>query len=226
MALITCPDCNHEMSDAAPSCPKCGRPNASAPAHVAFNGQPPAPRKMSVLLIIGVVVFPLLFAWFTLRKGHTTKAKAFSFGWLIFCLVVAFAGESGQTPSAALPSAEPSVQQDEPAAQQATVAELPVVTADAIAKAYDENTVAADQRFKGKQFKVSGVIDAINTDFMGDPYITLKGGVNQFMEPQFKFDKAALDQLATLKKGMTVTLVCTGAGDIAKTPMNEECSLQ
>tara|TARA_Y100001970_G_C14226295_1_gene855892 strand:- start:2096 stop:2617 length:522 start_codon:yes stop_codon:yes gene_type:complete len=26
MALITCPDCNQEISDAAPSCIKCGRP--------------------------------------------------------------------------------------------------------------------------------------------------------------------------------------------------------
>jgi len=26
MALITCPDCSNQVSDSAPSCPKCGRP--------------------------------------------------------------------------------------------------------------------------------------------------------------------------------------------------------
>ena len=26
MALVTCPDCAQEVSDSAPSCPKCGRP--------------------------------------------------------------------------------------------------------------------------------------------------------------------------------------------------------
>lgn len=26
MTLITCPDCHNEISDAAPSCPRCGRP--------------------------------------------------------------------------------------------------------------------------------------------------------------------------------------------------------
>ena len=30
MALIKCPDCNKEMSDQAPACPNCGRPNAAA----------------------------------------------------------------------------------------------------------------------------------------------------------------------------------------------------
>ena len=32
MALIRCPDCNREVSDAAPSCPGCGRPIAKAHA--------------------------------------------------------------------------------------------------------------------------------------------------------------------------------------------------
>jgi len=27
MALTTCPDCNESVSDEAPACPKCGRPN-------------------------------------------------------------------------------------------------------------------------------------------------------------------------------------------------------
>jgi len=30
MALITCPDCQAQVSDAAPACPKCGRPMAAA----------------------------------------------------------------------------------------------------------------------------------------------------------------------------------------------------
>lgn len=29
MPLITCPDCSKEISDAAPTCPHCGRPNKS-----------------------------------------------------------------------------------------------------------------------------------------------------------------------------------------------------
>ena len=105
------------------------------------------------------------------------------------------------------------------------MAALPAVTASDIAFAYNENTVAADQKFKGKKFKISGTVVDINTDFMGDPYITLRGGVNQFMEPQFGFEKSDAAQLANLKKGSKVTLICVGKGDIAKTPMSGSCSL-
>jgi hypothetical protein len=34
MALVTCPDCNGSVSDVAPACPHCGRPNTAAAAPV------------------------------------------------------------------------------------------------------------------------------------------------------------------------------------------------
>lgn len=34
MALTTCPDCQKGISDAAPTCPHCGRPNSAAPVMV------------------------------------------------------------------------------------------------------------------------------------------------------------------------------------------------
>lgn len=102
---------------------------------------------------------------------------------------------------------------------------LPLVTANELAHAYDENTVAADQRFKGQRFKVKGTVTDINTNFMGAPVVLMRGGVNQFLEPQFEFDKNAVNQLAALKKGQSVMLECTGRGDVAKTPMSDDCVL-
>lgn len=42
MALLTCPDCQSEISDLAPSCPKCGRPSApqGPPAAAEFYSRP------------------------------------------------------------------------------------------------------------------------------------------------------------------------------------------
>ncbi len=41
MALVQCPDCKAEISDAAPACPKCGRPmGAPAPVVAPAPGQP------------------------------------------------------------------------------------------------------------------------------------------------------------------------------------------
>lgn len=107
--------------------------------------------------------------------------------------------------------------------ERAALDTLPQVTAAELANAYEENTVAADQQFKGKRFRVSGKIDSINTDLMGDPYVTLSTSL--FLDPQFSFSQAQLDVIGTLKKGQTVNLVCTGRGDVAKTPMSNECQV-
>lgn len=98
-------------------------------------------------------------------------------------------------------------------------------TAAEITKAYDDNTVAADQRFKGTRFVVSGTVADINTDILGRPYVTLRGGMNEFMEPQFAFAKENAPALAKLHKGNKVKMVCTGRGDIAKIPMSEDCEM-
>lgn len=40
-------------------------------------------RKVGILLAIGIFVFPYLFAWFTLRKGHSTLSRVLAFVWMI-----------------------------------------------------------------------------------------------------------------------------------------------
>jgi|SRR5208337_5204808 len=101
--------------------------------------------------------------------------------------------------------------------------QITTVSAQELAFAYDQNTVAADQKFKGKRFKVTGTIVDINTDFLGNPYLVLSGGVNQFSNPQFEFDKKLANRLANVHKGEQVILECKGRGDIAKTPMSDSC---
>ncbi|MDR1463624.1 MAG: OB-fold putative lipoprotein [Azoarcus sp.] len=102
------------------------------------------------------------------------------------------------------------------------IAAMPVVSAVQLARDYDANTVAADQKYKDKEFKVSGKVSDISTDFTGAPYVSMGGG---FAPPQFSFDRDAADQLAKIKKGMQLTLLCIGKGDIAKTPMSGECRI-
>ena len=51
--LVRCPDCGREISDAAPSCPNCGRPNAAVHALV---GSAHAPRDRGSALKIAVAV--------------------------------------------------------------------------------------------------------------------------------------------------------------------------
>lgn len=218
MALINCSECDRMASDQAAACPHCGASIAEKAAAVQVQPIPAISRSLGFWLGVGIFMFPVVFVWFLLRQGHSTSSRVVGFAWFTL-MVVAMA--SGDRPSSQ-PSAASSNQ------SQATKVAAPVepsieVSAQQLAQAYDRNTVAADQQFKGKRFKVTGVVESINTDMFGNPYVTLRGGVNQFVEPQFELDDAHASYAAGLQSGMRISLICTGRGDVAKTPMSKAC---
>lgn len=45
-------------------------------------------RKVSILLGIGILMMPYIFAWFTLRQGYSKFARYISFGWLLFLVFI------------------------------------------------------------------------------------------------------------------------------------------
>lgn len=110
----------------------------------------------------------------------------------------------------------------EPAQPEAPPVE---VTPAELAKAYEENTVAADDMYKGKTLRISGTIDNIATGLTDEPYLVMKGG-NPFQAPQLHFGKDHRSSIAKLKKGQKIVAVCKGAGDVIKTPMAKDCVLE
>jgi hypothetical protein len=78
-----------------------------------------------------------------------------------------------------------------------------------ILSAYKNNEVGADNRYKGKQIQVTGVVDDIKKDLFGSLYVTLGTGA-QFEIPQIQafFDDSMNNQLAQLTKGQQLTVVC------------------
>lgn len=77
MPLITCPDCNNQISDAASSCPHCGRPLKSQKTQkqhiVVEQKKRTSPLLVGCLAFLGVV---LLIAYFSRSKTDTTKGSA------------------------------------------------------------------------------------------------------------------------------------------------------
>ena len=219
MALINCSECDRMASDQAAACPHCGAPFAKQTATVQMQPAQAISRSVDFWLGVGILLFPVVFVWFLLRQGHSTTSRVIGFVWLALALVVMASGDRPSSNSAAALSS-----QSQPAKVAAPIEPLIEVSAQQLAQAYDRNTVAADQQFKDKRFKVTGVVDAINTDMFGNPYVTLRGGVNQFMEPQFELDDAHANYAAGLQSGMRISLICTGRGDVAKTPMSKNCA--
>lgn len=218
MALIHCAECDRMASDQAAACPHCGAPIAEQLLSESSVSKSPISRSVGFGLGVGIFLVPLVFVWFLLRKGHSTTSRVIGFAWLALFLFGVSGSERASTKSAATSSSL-----SQPAKSVEPAEPLPEVSALQLAQAYDRNTVAADQQFKGKRFKVTGVVDSINTDLFGKPYVTLRGGVNQFMQPQFKLDSAHVNYAASLQQGMRIVLECEGRGDVAKTPMSDEC---
>lgn len=218
MSIITCSDCGNKISDAARFCIYCGKP-------IPGNTPKKKNRKVGFLLGMGILCCPVIFAWFTLRSGYSTAVRAVTFAWFSFLMLFISAmgidSESKQETNAASFSSIVNNMKD-------VVYEIPQfsTTAHDIASAYNENAVAADAKFKGKRFRVVGVITDINTNILANPYLVLDGGVNGFSDPQFDFDKSDISAFTHLRKTMHVTLICTGQGDIVKTPMSDNCSME
>ncbi|HVY33520.1 MAG TPA: hypothetical protein VG960_03780 [Caulobacteraceae bacterium] len=63
------------------------------------DNEPAVPKKRGVSLILGIGIFliPLIFWWFTLRKGYSTRARAISGAWAGLFLLVYLGGHSTHT---------------------------------------------------------------------------------------------------------------------------------
>ncbi len=96
-------------------------------------------------------------------------------------------------------------------------------TANEIAKAYADNVVTADNKFKDITFNVSGTVADVSKNLIEEPYIRLKGGVDEGKEPQFVLQQSEKDKASELKVGQNVRLECVGQGDLAEIPMAGEC---
>lgn len=200
MPMITCSDCNKEMSDAAPACPNCGKPNIKPT-------QSGNERPVSILLGIGIFLIPIIFAWFTLRKGHTTRARIITFIWLIFTLAIYGSADKETTTTAQTQATQPAAKavKQEPEAIK--------INASKILSDYRNNEVQADNVYKGKYVEVTGWVGEIKKDLFGSLYITVGTGA-EFEIPQVQafFDDSMNNKLATLNKGARVTIVCKVEG--------------
>lgn len=105
-------------------------------------------------------------------------------------------------------------------------------------KDYQDNEVAADRKYKGKWFVVTGKVTDISKDFRDKPFLVfaMDGyGVSSvradlFDEQVCGVSKekgvtscSVLDRAAKLKKGQKIDLECKGGGMVVKTPMLREC---
>ncbi len=209
MPIVVCADCNNEMSDAAPACPHCGRPNASAEQS----------RSVGFGLGAGIFLVPLVFAWFTLRKGHTKIARVVSFAWLAASLIlVGMQGEQKPASSAVASSAKPTIEtaqtQVEPVSKPEQVASSATPAKVSSAKAQATLGVTPEE-FRLAFNKFVGQIDS---SYRAAEFEVESGDVNDVFTHSFAKNVAIV---GTVNKsdGTMQSLIVTIAGsgdDLAK----------
>ena len=66
--------------------------------------QHPETGKVSTWLLIGIIFLPIIFVWFTRKKGYSNSVRILSFGWLFLLLLIGLYdhGSKTATPVAAL----------------------------------------------------------------------------------------------------------------------------
>lgn len=113
---------------------------------------------------------------------------------------------------------------DDATADLATNVEAAIsVTAKELAKAYEDNEAAAQQKYGTSTLLVSGTVTGITLDFADDPVVQMEG-VNEFLPVQLSLADEAKDRAASLSKGMELTLRCGELSEVIGAPMLDECT--
>ena len=132
----------------------------------------------------------------------------------LIIIVAAVNGNSGSKSDDAAKSTSSSAQdgtekQEKKETKESTI----TISAEKLLKAYDDNEVKADNKYKDKQLKVSGEIDDIGKDITDDTYITVGYGDEYAASfVQCYFSDSDKSKVADLKKGDKITLVGTCDG--------------
>jgi len=104
-----------------------------------------------------------------------------------------------------------------------------------LSRAYSENAVEANKKFKNKRFIIIGIIAAINTDNANTPYIImalphfkmtsprLSKPPTMFFGVRAKLAPGQQKKIANLATGQDIKLDCIGAGEVDKVPFVRNC---
>ena len=92
------------------------------------------------------------------------------------------------------------------------------ISASKLYKEYNENEIAADEKYKGKIIEVTGVIRDIGNDIMDNAYITLVGN-EYFGDIQCYFNEKSV--LASLSKGKRITVMGSCSGLMMNVHLND-----
>lgn len=214
MAITTCAECAHQVSDKAASCPNCGAPAARAEKANA------APRRRGVLTRLLTTLLALWLiattAWwlttFRLSELVGSGGRLSRMGRTV--------SESAPAPLDADRRAAPVLPAPEPHPALRTVYQT---TAEQLYRDYSANAVRTQSSIGNSQVRISGSILEIDEDAQGRPVVRLATGNDSSLGLRLGEDQQAA--AAQLVKGETVEIQCDRMQRISESVQGSDCAL-
>jgi uncharacterized protein YecT (DUF1311 family) len=194
MALIKCPDCGTDVSDAAPACPKCARPIAAA-------RQLSAPARESRKASGGFVVFILV-----------------CLGLWIYFQATGSSAPDQQRASTSAGNTELPVE----APTRASSAPVVIVDPAQLYINYNANEVATDRALAGKTIQITAPVKSIDKDFTDSAVLKFATG-GEFTDMGVTLDDSEKGAAGDLARGQVVTVRCKTIRRILDSPMASHC---
>jgi hypothetical protein len=144
--------------------------------------------------------------------------------WLIIVVLIGIIGASAglngkedEGSNNSNPSASDITQQENDSEEE-SAPEEPIIEVNAtdLIAAYNENEVSADNEYKDKTLKITGIVSNIGVDVADRAYVMLKDENNEFsvLGVQCYFETEQQDSIASLKEGDTITVTGTCEGKV------------
>ena len=228
-----CANCGNEVKDGVKFCTGCGTPveagqppaqQTAPPAPAPQGGTvPPYQHAPTAQQPTQIPQQPVQYQSYTApEKTPFYKKKAFliAAGVLLFMVIIGSLMEDNNPPSGGEQAGgenKPVAQSELKTASAEKKSKGPAVRVSSVDlfRAYNENEVAADKKYRDKMIEVSGTIQEIGKDLLTDePNVRLSSGENDMgiTSVSCTFRSEHSDELAELKKGQQITLRGKGAG--------------
>lgn len=166
------------------------------------------------------------------QTQNSPKKKWYTRWWVILIaviIVISVIGSMGEDSTPTTSENADTSAETEGADTAGTENKVPEVTVTSIelAKAYKDNEVAADQKYKGKRIEISGKVTGVdNGTFDNEIIVKLTDGEYDFSGPMCYMKPSEHDKVVNYTKGQQVTLIGTGNSATIGSPMLKDCVIK